>query len=269
MAAGLWFGVSLAALVFVVREDYAVGLDFEGGSRLELVAVGEASGGCDAAELAAWLRARDPAVRVEVDGRGDGCQVHLRGITDAAQLDAMVAGLAGRVPALREERRIVVPSGFAPGFGRPLVEGVGWAAALGWPVVVALRSRGLAIFAAAVSTVAVGLAWLLWQRATLGLAVDLAALWFAPAIALIVGCAARTGGSAGPLVRAWPGWLALALLWGAAATVHAIDPVSTAVARWPYVGARLAQTLVVPVAALGLLAAWTLRAAPTRVPPAA
>lgn len=214
VAAVLWFSVSVAALVFVVREDYAVGLDFQGGSQLERVAVGEAS-------------------------------------------------------ALREERRIVVPSVFAPGFGRPLVEGVGWAGALGWPVAVALRSRGLAIFAAAVSTVAVGFAWLLWHRATLGLAVDLAALWFVPAIALIVGCAARASGSAGPLARAWPGWLALALLWAAAATVHAIDPVSTVVARWPYVGARLAQTLVVPVSALGLLAAWTLRVAPMRAPPGA
>lgn len=269
LAAALWLALSLAALTFTARQRYAVGLDFAGGTLLELAPLAGQTGGCDTAAVEAWLRAGAAASQAEVEARVDTCRVQLPGFTDEARLDALVASLptaTNHSPGLREAHRFVVRSTYAPAFGPPLVEGIGWAAAFAWVAAVALRSRVAAVLAVAMTTFAAGLAWLLWLGATLGLAVELAALWFAPALAWIAWSAAAPHRSTNNLVRAWPGWLALALLWGAAETLQALDPVSAAAPRWPYVGARLAQTLILPVIVLALLAAWTLRAAPPRGP---
>jgi hypothetical protein len=255
-AAAVWLSVSVAALVSLARGGYAIGLDFEGGAMLSLAPL--AGGGrCDPREVEAVLRARHPELAYALEAAGERCRLSFAGLADEATVDA-VAGIVVTEAATRltvEDRFVIAPT-IAPALGSPTALGFGVTAALLWGASLVSRARVLAIAGAAVTALVVGLAWLLGNGGTLSRASYLAALWFAPALALLTATSGRPR-----FRRGLVGLLVLAGLVAVAAAVQTLDARAAGELAWVRAAARMALAQAVLAVALALLAIWTMREA--------
>ncbi|MCY0994491.1 hypothetical protein OV203_45630 [Nannocystis sp. ILAH1] len=255
-AAAAWLSVSVAALVSVARGGDAIGLDFEGGAMLSLATLAE-DGRCDPREVDAVLQARHPDLVYALEAAGERCQVNFAGLSDEPTVDAVARTLVTE-PATRltvEHSDVLTPA-LTPVLGRPTALALGVTATLLWCASLVSRGRALAVAGAAVTALAFGLAWLLGSGSTLSRASYLAAVWFAPAIAVLTATSGRPRFRCG-----FVGVLVLAVLVAVAAAVQTLDVRAAGELAWVRAAARMALTHAVPAAALALLAIWTVREA--------
>jgi hypothetical protein len=254
LAAAVWLTVSVAALVGLARGGYAIGLDFEGGATLSFAPVAD-DGRCEPRAVDAVMRARHGALAYELRTMGARCELNFAGLTDEPTVDAVARTLlAEHATPLTVEGRFVIAPIFAPVLGRPTALALGATATLLWCATLVRPVRAIAAAGAAVTTLAVGLAWLLGLGSTLSRASYLAALWFAPAIAILTATSGRPR-----FRRGLVGLLSLAGLVAAATALQALDVRAAGELVWVRAAARMTLTLVVPAAALALLAIWSAR----------
>ncbi|WAS90009.1 hypothetical protein [Nannocystis punicea] len=252
LAAVVWLTLSVAALASLARGGYAIGLDFEGGATLGLVP-NDDDGRCDPRAVDAVMRARHGALAYELQTAGNRCRLSFTGLTDEPTVDAVARTLlAEHAAPLAVEERFVIAPAFAPVLGRPTALGLGAAATLLWGATLVNRVRAIAVVGAAVTTLVVGLAWVLGLGSTLGRASYLAALWFVPAITTLTATSGRPR-----FRRGLVGLLLFAGLVIAAAVVQTLEVRASSELVWVRAGARLALTIFVPAVALALLAIWS------------
>lgn len=254
LVAAIWLTVSVAALVSLARGGYAIGLDFEGGATLSFAPVAD-DGRCDPQLVDAWMRARHGGLAYELGTVGERCRLSVTGLTDEATVDALAHTLLAEHPTpLTVEHRHVIAPIFAPVLGRPTALALGATATLSWCATLVRPVRAIAAGGAALTTLVVGLAWVLGLGSTLSRASYLAALWFVPAIATLTATSGRPRFRCGLV-----GLLLLAVLVAAAMAVQALDIRAVGEFVWVRAAARLALTFVVPALALALLAIWSAR----------
>lgn len=253
-AAAVWLSVSVAALVSLARGGYPIGLDFEGGAMLSLVAEG---GRCEPREVDAVLQARHPDLAYALEATGERCRLNFAGLTDEATVDAVARALVteAATPITVESRHVITPT-LAPVLGRPTALALGVTATLLWGASLVLPVRALAVAGAVVSALVVGLAWLLGSGGVLSRASYLAAVWFAPAVAVLTATSGRPR-----FRRGFVGLLALAVLVAVAAAMQTLDVRAAGELAWVRAAARMALAHVVVAVALALLAIWTVREA--------
>ncbi|MFY0532304.1 hypothetical protein [Nannocystis pusilla] len=251
-AAAVWLSVSVAALVSLARGGYAIGLDFEGGAMLSLLAEG---GRCEPREVDAVMRARHPDLVYALEAAEERCRLKFAGLADEAIVDAVARTVVTEVatPITVEDRHVIAPV-FAPALGRPTALALAVAATLLWGASLVRPARALAVVGAAVTALVVGLAWLLGNGSTLGRASYVAALWFAPAIAVLTATSGRPR-----FRRGFVGLLVLAVLVAVAAALQTLDVRAAGELAWVRAAARMALAHAVLAAALALLAIGTVR----------
>jgi len=254
LVAAVWLTVSVAALTGLARGGHAIGLDFEGGATLSFAPVAD-DGRCDPQAVEAWMHARHGALAYELRTVGARCRLSITGLTDEPTVDALAHTLLAEhpTPLTVEERHVIAPT-LAPVLGRPTALALGATATLLWCATLVRPVRAIAVGGAAVTTLAVGLAWVLGLGSTLSRASYLAALWFVPAIATLTATSGRPR-----FRRGLVGLLLLAGLVAAATAVQTLDVRAAGELVWVRAAARMARTLVVPVVALALLAIWSAR----------
>jgi hypothetical protein len=246
--------VSAVALAGLARGDHAIGLDFEGGAMVMLAPFAD-DGRCDPQTVDKVMRARHPTVVYRLDASGDRCGLNFPGLTDEPSLDAIERTLlAEHTPQLAVDYRDVIRPIFAPALGLPTALGLGVTATLLWCLALAIPARPLAVAAAPSSALVVGLAWLLELGSTLSRASYLAALWFAPAIAILTATSGRPR-----LRRGLVGLLVFAGLIIAATAVKSLDVRTVGDLVWVRAAARMAFAHAPLAAGLALLAIWTMR----------